>query len=268
VSEGSPRIAVFGLGEAGSLIAADIVAGGAIVAGYDPADVATPAGVDRRNDPSAAVEEADFVLAITAAADATTALGQAIDAIAPGAIYADLATASPDEKRRLARTAAARDIVFADVALMAIVPGKGISTPSIVSGPGAFGYAELITRLGGLATPIGDEPGMAATRKLLRSIVMKGLAALTIEAMAAAREAGEAPWLWEHLTDQIAAADEALLERLVIGTGTHAERRQREMEAARALLEELGVEPVMTAGTVSSLEHIRESGLPSFEAPT
>ena len=39
------RICVFGLGEAGSLIAADLAAAGVEVHGYDPAGVATPPGV-------------------------------------------------------------------------------------------------------------------------------------------------------------------------------------------------------------------------------
>ena len=39
------RVAVLGLGEAGSIFAAGIAAGPADVRGFDPADVATPAGV-------------------------------------------------------------------------------------------------------------------------------------------------------------------------------------------------------------------------------
>lgn len=260
------RVAVFGLGEAGSLIAADIAAAGAEVAGFDPAPVATPGGVDRCADPTEAGRGADLVLGIAAAADAATALEQALDAIPMGAVYADLATGSPDLKRSLAAIAAREGLRFADVALMAPVPENGIATPSLVSGPAATRYVDLIVPLGGTAVAIGDEPGAAARRKLLRSVVMKGLAAVTIEAMAAAGHAGDDEWLWDHLAGQIAAADGALLRRLVAGTGTHAQRRHLEMEAAAELLESLGVEPVMTAGTVASLEQIRDSGLPDMDA--
>ena len=52
------RFTMFGLGEAGSLIATDLVAAGQQVRGYDPADVPTPAGVERCDDPHAAVADA------------------------------------------------------------------------------------------------------------------------------------------------------------------------------------------------------------------
>jgi len=265
MADRAPRVTVFGLGEAGALIAADLAAAGAEVAGYDPASVPTPVGVRRHDDPGAAVAEPDLVLAVTPAVDAATALEQALDSIGAGTTYADLATSSPEKKQQLAVTADSRGIVFADVALMATVPGKGVRTPSFVSGPGATRYVELIEPLGGVVTSIGEEPGLAATRKLLRSVVMKGLAALTIEAMTAAERTGQAEWFWGHLADQIGAADETLLKRLVVGTATHADRRQHEMEAAAELVARLGVDPLMTEATVASLEQVRGAGLPDLD---
>jgi hypothetical protein len=44
-------------------------------------------------------------------------------------------------------------------------------------------------------TPIGGEPGDAAARKLLRSVVMKGLGTAVVESLAAAEAAGCAEWL-------------------------------------------------------------------------
>ena len=95
-----------------------------------------------------------------------------------------------------------------------------------------------------------------ATRKLLRSVVMKGLAALVIEAMRAAEAAGLAEETWDNVVAQLAAADDALVRRLVQGTGPHAERRRHEMEAATALLTELGVDPTMTRATAAHLRAI------------
>ncbi len=45
------RVTVFGLGEAGSLIATDLVAAGITVHGFDPAGVVTPDGVTRTESP-------------------------------------------------------------------------------------------------------------------------------------------------------------------------------------------------------------------------
>jgi len=258
----TPTVAVFGLGEAGSLFAGDLVASGAEVHGYDPADVATPPGVTRHDDPRTAVRKVDLVIAVTAAADAQAAIAQAWDSIGRGTIYADLSTAPPTLKQDLDDTATLRELRFADVALMATVPGKGLATPSYASGAGAAAYADLVNPLGGSVEVVGADAGEAATRKLLRSVVMKGLAALVIEAVRAGEEVAEAGWLWDHLGAALAAADTSLLRRLVAGTEKHALRRLREMEEAASLLEQLGVDPVMTRATVESLRRVVDDGMP------
>jgi len=250
------RICVFGLGEAGSAIAGDLAAAGVQVHAYDPAAVPTPPGVARHDDPRAAVAGADIVLAVTAAADAPTALSQALDAVPPGAVYADLATGSAGLKQRLAAVAANARLGFVDVALMGTVPGTGLRTPALAAGPAARSFVAAMAPLGMPVEHAGDEPGRAATRKLLRSVVMKGLAALVIEAMRAAEAAGLAEETWDNVVAQLAAADDALVRRLVQGTGPHAERRRHEMEAATALLTELGVDPTMTRATAAHLRAI------------
>ena len=256
------RFTVFGLGEAGSLIAADLATAGQAVRGYDPADVTTPAGVERFDDPHAAVAEADVVLALTAAADAPTALRQALDEIPGTAIYADVSTSSAAVKRMLGELAAARGLGFADVDLMSIVPGNGLRTPALASGPAAAALEAVLAPLGMPIEAVGEQAGDAATRKLLRSVVIKGLAALLIEAMHAADAAGFAGETWQNLVDQFAAADGPFLRRMVEGTAPHAVRRLHEMEAAAELLADLGVDPVMTRATVEHLRRVPTEGLP------
>ncbi|MGD9703453.1 MAG: DUF1932 domain-containing protein [Acidimicrobiia bacterium] len=258
------RVTVFGLGEAGSLFAAGLVAAGARVDGYDPAPVETPEGVTRWADPVSAVTGAELVFALTASADAEVALTQALGAIPASALYADLSTSAPVLKRRLAAIAAGRGLEFVDIALMAIVPTHGLRTPALASGTGADRYVRTMTSFGVLVEAVGERPGDAATRKLLRSVMMKGLAALVIEAMRAADAAELSDWLWSNLVEEITAADGKMLARLVTGTGAHAERRLHEMEACQALLEGLGVDPVMTRSTVESLRRVPSEGLPSL----
>jgi 3-hydroxyisobutyrate dehydrogenase-like beta-hydroxyacid dehydrogenase len=254
------RIAVFGLGEAGAAIGADLVAAGAEVHGYDPADVATPAGIHRHPDPAPAVEHSDLVLALTWAADAPAALGQALDAIPKRAVYADLATSAAGLKQRLAAVANGAGLRFVDVALMSPVPGKGLRTPALASGSGAARFVEMVAPLGMPVELAGEVAGAAATRKLLRSVVMKGLAALVAESMQAAHAAGFADETWANLVEQFVAADGELIRRLVQGTAPHAVRRLHEMEATVDLLGELGVEPVMTRATVESLRRFTDGG--------
>lgn len=260
------HIAVFGLGEAGSLISADLARTGMTVAGYDPAGVRTPPGVSRFDNPVDAVAGAEVVLGITAQADAVQAISQALDAISTDALYADLSTSSAGVKRQLADIATARGFDFVDIALMTIVPGYGLRTPALASGPGAGRYVSLFKPLGVPVEAISRVPGDAATRKLLRSVMMKGLASLVIEAMQAGHAAGCAHWLWRNMAEQLTAADEKMLSRLVTGTGTHALRRMHEMEASMALLQELGVDPIMTRSTVQSHKQVLEKGVPVIPA--
>lgn len=254
--DSTSTICVYGLGEAGGLISADLAALGNVVSGYDPKPVATPRGVDRRADPSSVLAGADVVLALTAAADAPTALRQAFDDIPRSAIYADLSTASPETKRDLANRCAERGILFADVAIMAIVPGKGVKVPTLVSGSGAEAFVALFSGFGMPSEPVSAIAGDAAARKLLRSVMMKGLAAVVIEAMQAAQTAGCAEWLWRNLGDELAAADATMLARLVRGTQRHGARRLHEMRACSELLQSLGVEPLMTDATVENLRRV------------
>lgn len=258
-----PRIAVFGLGEAGGSIACDLARRGAQVHGYDP-DTArpTPDGVVRHDGPAGAVDAVDAVLGVTAAADAETAVTQALDAIPGTAVYADLSTAAPEQKVRLDAHAQRRSLAFVDVALMSTVPGKGMATPQLVAGSGVDRYLDLLAGLDLTAVPVGDRPGAAATRKLLRSVVTKGLAAILIEALTAGDAAGLRDWLWEHLAAELDALDARFARRLVEGTGPHAERRWQEMEAAARMLAELGVEPRMTEATVASLRVARTAPPP------
>jgi 3-hydroxyisobutyrate dehydrogenase-like beta-hydroxyacid dehydrogenase len=71
------------------------------------------------------------------------------------------------------------------------------------------------------------------------------MAAAVVEALAAARAAGDEQWLHEHIAAELAGANERSVERIVDGTARHAVRRTAEMQAAADMLTELGVPPVM-----------------------
>jgi 3-hydroxyisobutyrate dehydrogenase-like beta-hydroxyacid dehydrogenase len=254
-----PVITVFGLGEAGGLIGGDLATAGVMVRGYDPKPVATPQGVIRFDNPREAVKGSDIVIALTAAQDADAALEQAFDEIPETAQYADFSTGGSDLKQGLASRCAQRNIPFTDIALMAIVPGNGLKTPALASGSGAEKFCACFQQLGMPVESIGERAGDAAARKLLRSVMMKGLAAVVVEAMEAAHQAGCAEWLWDNMVNEISKADERLLPRLVQGTKTHALRRLHEMEASVAQIESLGAASTMTQSTVEVLRFVLEN---------
>jgi 3-hydroxyisobutyrate dehydrogenase-like beta-hydroxyacid dehydrogenase len=143
---------------------------------------------------------------------------------------------------------------------MGILPREGLRTPALVSGPGAQAFAQRLGALGMPVEVLGGEPGAAATRKLLRSVFMKGLAAACVESLRAARAAGCEDWMREEIATALTQADADLLERLVTGSERHAARRVDEARDARELLAELGVEPRIAAAAEGWLVQLRQEG--------
>jgi len=256
------RIAVLGLGEAGGEIARDLVAAGADVRGHDPL-VVPPDGVDPRSGDADAVRDADLVLSVTSSHDALSALDVSLPALAPGTIWADLNTASPGVKQALVERLAGRDVPVVDVALMAPVPGRGLRTPMLVSGEGAVRYAEVMTGFGADVTTLPGPVGAAISRKLLRSVFYKGLAAAVVEALAGAEAAGCEAWLRGDISAELVGFDERTIIRLVDGTHRHARRRADEMAAASEQLTELGVRPRVASAARDLLADLRDRGTPS-----
>lgn len=247
------EVAVLGLGEAGATIASGLAAAGCTVRGWDPRVTAQAAGVDRTDTPTEAVAGADLVLSLTTAAPALDAAASVASALTEGQVYADLNTAAPALKRDVAAAIAPAGAEFADVALLGPVPARGVGTPALASGRGAERFAELIRPFGMPVEVVGSEPGDAAGLKLLRSVFMKGLAASVLESIEGAKVRGAEDWLSREIADVLG---EPLLERLLAGSVTHAERRLGEMEAAAAYLEELGVEPRISRAAAEWLESL------------
>ncbi|TDV57224.1 NAD(P)-dependent oxidoreductase [Actinophytocola oryzae] len=238
-------VAVLGLGEAGGAIARDLVEAGAVVRAYDPA-VPAAAGMVPCADEADAATDADLVLSVNSATAAAEALRTGA---ATARVWADLNTGSPGLKRRLSELAGERGVAFADVAIMAPVPGRGLRTPMLATGPAATRVAGLLNPLGARVDTMAGPPGLAAERKLLRSVFFKGLAAAVVEALAAGRAAGCEEWLRANITEELTRAGESTVDRLVTGTHQHAVRRADEMAAATDMLTELGVAPTITSAT-------------------
>lgn len=216
-----PVIAVLGLGEAGSEIATDLVSAGAVVHAFDPKVVAPAATRGFTSDADAA-RRAQVILSLTSAHEALETLELALPGIGAEAIYADLNTASAGLKATLAQTAAAAGIAFVDVALMAPVPGLGLGTPMLASGRAADELARVLGSLGATVTVLPGPPGAAATRKLVRSVFYKGLAAAVTEALRAGRAAGCEEWLRDDIAAVLASASAATVDRLEEGSIRHA----------------------------------------------
>jgi 3-hydroxyisobutyrate dehydrogenase-like beta-hydroxyacid dehydrogenase len=245
--------AVLGLGEAGAAVARGLADAGWAVRGWDIRSGLDVEGVAVARGVAAAAGGADVVVSLVTAASARAVAEQAVPALAPGTVYADLNTAGAALKRELAAVVEPSGALFADVAVMAPVPGRGLRTPLLAAGPGADRFAELLRPAGATVDVLPGPPGTAAARKLIRSVLMKGLAAALLEGDAAARAAGCEDW---YLADAARTLDAALVERLLQGTRLHAARRLHELDDAAAQLRELGVEPHITTAAHAVIKEL------------
>jgi 3-hydroxyisobutyrate dehydrogenase-like beta-hydroxyacid dehydrogenase len=254
------RVAILGLGEAGRTYAEGLAATGAEVHGFD---VIAPSGelvgVQTASTLPEAVAEAELVMSFVGASAAAAVANDAFSSMTDRALYADMNTAAPALMAELADGAGRVGVPFVDVAIMAPVPRAGVMTDLLASGPGARRFTELISAIGVSVNDVGPEAGAAAGLKLLRSVFMKGLAALIFESVTAADRVGSGEWMRDQIAAEFTAADESLVTRLIDGTLTHAERREHEMRDVDDYLRSLGSADWMTRGTIEWLSSLARS---------
>jgi 3-hydroxyisobutyrate dehydrogenase-like beta-hydroxyacid dehydrogenase len=206
------------------------------------------------------VRDADIIVsAVTAAASVEAA--QSVKAHLAGTpFFLDINSVSPSRKQETAKLlgGAAR---YVDVAVIAPIHPARHRTPLLLAGPHADIVAPVLAALAMRATTAGAEVGAAAAIKMIRSVIMKGMEALTLECFLAAARAGVVDEVAGSLKNNYPSLDWAKiipynLERMA----SHGERRAAEMEEVAATLRELGIEPLMTEATVQRQREMGEIG--------
>ena len=249
-------VAILGIGEAGRTLARDLIAAGVSVRGWDPEPRNLPDGLDFADSNPAAVSGADIILSLNWASVAKDVAIEVASSLQPGQLFADMNTAAPQLKREIALIVEKTGALFVDAALMDPVPPKGLGTQVYASGCGAKQFAEVMTPLGMPVTYLNAEPGDAATHKLVRSIMYKGVAAVIVECL----EAAEALNMTEYARAQMLKIiyDEPMIDRFVTGSIQHAKRRAEEMEAVVEMLNSIGVSAFTSQAAVQRLKEIME----------
>ncbi|RWR25180.1 NAD(P)-dependent oxidoreductase [Agrococcus lahaulensis] len=231
---------IIGLGEAGALYARGLAAAGFEVLGYDPYTHLADPTVTQHVDLAAAVAPADLVITLVGARAARAVTEDVLEALEHTPVLADFNTGSPELKRDLGALAAASGVPFVDVAVLAPVPRAGAMTPLMVSGDGADRFVELFAPVGAEVESIAGAPGDAAARKLLRSAFMKGFAGVILESVNGAEVAGCGAWLRGQIVAELSGDADAFVERLIVGSRQHAERRVHEVADASDYLRSIG----------------------------
>ena len=257
--DNKPTLCFIGFGEAGQAIAAGLREEGVErIAAWDilfpQAEgeklerTAETIGVRCATSAADAVREADIVVSAVTAASSVDA-AQSVKAHLTGEPFLlDINSVSPGRKQETAKLLgdAAR---YVDVAVLAPIHPARHQTPMLLAGPHAEAVAPALTALGMHVTIAGAEIGAAAAIKMVRSVMIKGIEALTLECFLAAARAGVVDEVAASLKNNYPGLDWSKvipynLERMA----SHGERRAAEMEEVAATLRELGVEPLMTVG--------------------
>lgn len=195
-----------------------------------------------------ALAGATVTLSLVTADQAEAAAEAAVPHLGRGSLYLDMNSVSPATKRRAAAHVEAAGAAYVDVAIMAPVLPQRLAVPLRAAGPHAGTAIEALAAIGFTAARTGgSRVGDAAAVKLLRSVIVKGAEALTAEAFLGAEAAGLTAELVEALGEDWRTRAPYNLERMA----AHGERRAAEMEEAALMLEEFGVEPLMTYGTIT-----------------
>jgi 3-hydroxyisobutyrate dehydrogenase-like beta-hydroxyacid dehydrogenase len=222
---------------------------------------AAESGIELVNSPKAVSRRSTLIVSLTPGKAALPALRKIRRHLRADQIYVDASTASVKDMEKAAQMLEG-SAAFVDAAVMDPVPTHGIKVLTVASGPHAEQFRALLAPYGMNIQVVGENAGAASSFKLLRSIVMKGLAALLLESLEAAQRYG--------ITDALVAdmarffrerPFEQIAKRFVCGTAIHAGRRIHETSESIALLKSLGASTRMSRSNREVMRSVVAMGL-------
>lgn len=272
------KIAFVGMGEAGSaLVAGWGAARASQISTYDikieDAETAdeirkrcADLGIQCCDSLGQALTGADIVFCTVTADQAVIAATNASAELGQGSIWCDLNSCAPSSKRTSAEIIEAAGGRYVDVAVMAPVYPKLNMVPLLVAGPHASDTAALLLSLPMSPRVVEGPVGSASSIKMIRSVMVKGLEALTAECTLAAVAAGVEDEVIASLNKSHPGTDwnaQAAynFERSIV----HGARRAAEMEEVAKTLTELGLPDDMTDATIRWQRRIAETKVPPPE---
>lgn len=221
------------------------------------------AGVRWSATPAGALAQAELVFSLVTADQALPAAHRCAPLLKSGALWLDMNSVAPGTKREAATAIEAAGGRYVDVAVMAPVLPARLEVPLLVAGPQADAAADALRAYGFSKVSVaGPHIGDASAIKMIRSVMVKGLEALTAECLLAAERAGvrdavlaslDASWKEQGWAER---ADYNLDRMLAHGT-----RRAAEMEEVAKTLSDLGVDPAITRGTIQRQREMGALGL-------
>ena len=282
-------IGLIGFGEAGGILAQDLVAQGIAVQVYDrlldePAGhsameaKAHKSGVRLCTSVASAVDGVPLVISAVTAGSALEVARTAAAAMQRGQLFMDINSVAPGTKQAAAEEISTSGAGYIDAAVMAPVPPKRLQTPILLGGREATALSVELNALGFATRVVSGEIGVASAIKMCRSVMIKGLEALTTESLRTARHYGAEAEVLESLHKSFPSMgwDGELPNYLISRVAEHGRRRSEEMEEVAETVRTAGIEPNMSEAIVKTqrglvdamAEHrLRYAELEPFEWP-
>ena len=203
----------------------------------------------------AALKDSRQAISVVTADQALAAAQNAAPYLSANSLYFDMNSVAPQTKCDAADVIAKAGGRYVDVAIMSPVFPARLTAPLLVSGPHAEDGKAALLALGFTNVRIvGDDIGRASTIKMLRSVMYKGVEALTAECLIACEKAGVTDEVLASFGDNWSEEADYRLDRMLV----HGLRRSAEMDESSKTLIALGVSPMLTEGTVGWQRSIGE----------
>ena len=269
------KIAFIGFGEAGQTISRGLIGEGhAEIRTYDilfddPANdgklkaAAEALGVAVAASHVDAVRGADLVFLAVTASSSLDAAQSCLPGLRKGQLFLDINSVSPRRKLDTAERVAPTGAAYVDVAVMAPVAPYLHKVPLLVGGPGSGEFVPRARALGMKLEFVSGEVGQASAIKMFRSIMIKGLEALTLECMLAASEYRVEDQVLASLKETFPSLDWNRLSGYMIERVAPGHRRAAEMREVAATVRGIGIEPLMAEATAA-----RQQWLADLEVKT
>lgn len=196
--------------------------------------------------------EADLVHSVVTCDCAGEAAEAAARHLKKEALFLDHNSITRGMAEANARIIEAAGADYIDVAVMGGFLAHGYRAPMLLAGRRAFEAAEWMRGVGYEVEVLPGPAGRASAVKILRSIMMKGIEALGVEFLVAARQQGLLEEALACTKDVDRSGFAEFLTMLVKTHIVHAERRHEETVLVNQMLRESGIEPLMSLATERS----------------
>ena len=272
MTDHSLRIALIGFGEAGGILGHDLAAQGLQVRAFDclgePLRAkASTSHVTWCATAAEAVAGAELIISAVTAGSALGVAEQVAGLIQPGQVFMDINSVAPNTKRSACAAITQAGGSYIDAAVMAPVPPQRLQTPMLLGGERAQQVAAWLAPLGFNVRVVAEDVGVASAIKMCRSVMIKGLEALTTECLSTARQYGaeDAVLASLHKSFPSMGWDAELPHYLISRVAEHGRRRAEEMEEVAKTAADVGVAPHMSQAIVATqrglVERMAEQGL-------